>query len=67
MATETEQNAKVALVTGAASGIGRAIACRCARDGADVAVCDMNEEGARETAAMIDGNGPHEHRCLSVT
>ena len=57
MADRTEQYTRVALVTGAASGIGRAIACRCARDGADVAVCDMNEEGARETAAMVENMG----------
>ena len=52
-----EQNIKVALVTGAASGIGRAIACRLAQNGADVAVCDINEEGAQETASMIEALG----------
>jgi len=57
MADHAEQSNKVALVTGAASGIGRSIACRCARDGADVAVCDMNADGARETVAMIEDMG----------
>lgn len=57
MADRTEQYTRVALVTGAASGIGRSIACRCARDGADVAVCDINADGARETAAMIAAMG----------
>jgi len=57
MAKHSEQSTKVALVTGAASGIGRAIACRCARDGADVAICDMNEKGARETVDMISNIG----------
>jgi len=57
VANKTEQSVKVALVTGAASGIGRAIACRCARDGADVAVCDMNKDGARETVDIITKMG----------
>jgi len=57
MADRTEQQLKVALVTGAASGIGRAIACRLASDGSDIAVADINADGARETAAMIEATG----------
>jgi len=44
---------KVAMVTGAASGIGRGIAVRLAEMGAFVAVLDINETQGRETAAMI--------------
>ena len=40
---------KTAFVTGAGSGIGRAIALRLANDGARIAVADINIEGARET------------------
>lgn len=44
---------KVAVVTGGASGIGRAISLQLAKDGAAVSVWDLNEEGANETVAMI--------------
>jgi len=48
---------KVALVTGAASGIGRATAIAFAREGAFVAVCDVVQEGGLKTVEMITGEG----------
>jgi NAD(P)-dependent dehydrogenase (short-subunit alcohol dehydrogenase family) len=48
---------KVALVTGAASGIGRESALTLAREGASVCVSDINTEGGEETAQMIIDNG----------
>jgi len=44
---------KVALVTGGAQGIGKAIALLLARNGADIAVSDINLEKARETADEV--------------
>jgi len=48
---------KVALVTGGASGIGRATAVAMAREGARVAVSDLSKEGLEGTVAMINGIG----------
>lgn len=48
---------KIALVTGAAQGIGRDIALGLAADGAEVAICDVNLEAARKTAADIEAKG----------
>jgi short-subunit dehydrogenase len=47
---------KRALVTGAASGIGRAIARQFAREGVDLYLVDVNEAGLAETAAAIHDN-----------
>ena len=55
---------KVALVTGGDSGIGRAVAVLFAREGADVAVVYLDEEGdADETKRMVEAEG---RRCLTV-
>lgn len=44
------------LVTGAASGIGRATAIRLAAEGANVTIGDINQAGLQETAAMMQGS-----------
>ncbi|WP_255468301.1 glucose 1-dehydrogenase [Reyranella sp. CPCC 100927] len=48
---------KVALVTGAASGIGRATAVRFAREGAAVVSTDIDHEGGNETLSLVKQNG----------
>jgi NAD(P)-dependent dehydrogenase (short-subunit alcohol dehydrogenase family) len=50
-------NNKVALVTGASSGIGRAVALAWAREGAKVVVSDVDIAGGEETAARVRAQG----------
>jgi 2-hydroxycyclohexanecarboxyl-CoA dehydrogenase len=50
-------NGRVAVVTGAGSGIGRAIAIRLAEDSAKIAIWDINLAGAEETAQMVRDAG----------
>ena len=48
---------KIAIVTGAANGIGRAIALRFAAEGAAVVGCDTNPDAARETLELVRAAG----------
>jgi 3-hydroxybutyrate dehydrogenase len=54
---------KVAVVTGAASGIGKGIARTFLREGAMVAIADLNLDAANATAKELDSTG---RRCMSV-
>ncbi len=65
-----QNEGQIALVTGAATGIGRAIAMKFASLGASVIVTDMNESGAKETAAQLPdptGKAVHTSAKLDVT
>ncbi len=53
MAQPIEMKGKVAIVTGAASGLGRATAIKLAEAGADLCIVDVNEERLRETAGLL--------------
>jgi len=55
MVAETDLDGRVALVTGASSGIGREIARALAREGADVALAARREAALEELAAELDG------------
>lgn len=50
-----------AIVTGAASGLGRALAVRLGRDGWHLALCDVNETGNAETLALVERAGGRGH------
>ena len=64
MENQTGQYAgRVAFITGAASGIGRAAALAFAREGANVVAADLSEEGNRETVRLLDQQGG---RALAV-
>lgn len=59
---------KVAIITGAGSGIGRAMATIFAQEGAKVVVADINEEGGSETVKLIeDGGGEAEFARTDVS
>ena len=59
---------KVAIITGAGSGIGRATAELLAREGASIVVADTNDAGARETVSMIEADGGKAAAvCVDVT
>ncbi len=57
---------KVVLITGAASGIGRASAIRMAAEGAAVMCADIDLAGVRETAAMITEGGSNAAAALEL-
>ena len=48
---------EVAIITGAGRGIGQATALKFAKEGALVAVCDIDEKSAIDTARMVEGLG----------
>lgn len=57
---------KVAVITGAGSGIGREIALAYAAEGARVGICDIAMDGANETVAMIKQAGKGDAMAVSM-
>ena len=62
----TDLTGKTALVTGGGSGLGAAICDALARSGASVAVADMREEKAAQTARRITEQGGMPGPCAST-
>ena len=59
---------KTVLITGAASGIGRATAIECCRMGAEVVITDINPEGLEETFRQLPvQNGTHSRIVTDLT
>jgi len=56
---------RIAIVTGAARGIGQAIALKLASEGADVALCDVEKDWLTETAGLIAAKG-RRVECFAV-
>lgn len=54
---------KIALVTGAARGIGKEIALALAGEGADIAICDVNQQALLQTRLQIESSG---RQCLAA-
>lgn len=57
---------KVAIITGAASGIGRAVAQRLSSEGASVALIDRNQEGLAEVVASLPDQSKVWHRAMDI-
>jgi NAD(P)-dependent dehydrogenase (short-subunit alcohol dehydrogenase family) len=63
-----DSNSKVAIITGGASGIGRALCEELARTGTIIIAADINVKGAEQVAADISGNGGNARaEALDVT
>ena len=58
---------KVAIVTGAASGMGKAMATAFAREGASVVIADLNEAGAEAVAGALNAEAAGGQRASAFT